>query len=203
MKIKVCGLKPSFNNNEIAEMNGVDMLGFIFYSGSKRFTTESIPSIGKERIGVFVNATQSEILNTVREHQLTAVQLHGNESPEFCRSLRSYVQIIKAFGIETADDFNQIKTYEKVVDLLLFDTKSSQHGGTGISFDWRVIQDYTGSLPFLISGGIGLHSIMELKKIKHPKCIGIDINSCFEIEAGEKNPTYVKAFIESIKDYTS
>ena len=195
MIIKVCGLTDNESGRQVATLDGVDYLGFIFYEGSKRFTTETFDS-GKKKAGVFVNASADYIIQQIEKHGLDVVQLHGNESPELIAQLPKSVTIIKAFGIATEADLEATKPYENRVDYFLFDTKSDSHGGTGTAFNWQVLDAYTGDTPFLLSGGIGLNSVETLKQFRHPKLAGYDLNSRFEVAPKIKDPEQIATFIK-------
>lgn len=175
-----------------------DYIGFIFYDKSKRFVTDfpqiEIPSTTK-KVGVFVNEMIEEIIEKANQHTLDFVQLHGNESSEFCEKLAAKnIKIIKAFSVDENFDFSAIKPFEKCVSLFLFDTKGENYGGNGIKFNWELLQNYTGKTPFLLSGGISKNDSEEIKKFKHPAFLGIDINSGFELEPGLKNIKEIKEF---------
>lgn len=175
-----------------------DYIGFIFYDKSKRFVVDfpqiEIPSTTK-KVGVFVNEKVDEVLKVVEKYKLDFVQLHGNETPEFCEKLAAKnIKIIKAFSVDGNFDFSAIKSFEKHVSLFLFDTKGNNYGGNGIKFNWDLLQNYTGKTPFLLSGGISKNDAAEIKKFKHPAFLGIDINSGFELEPGLKNIKEIKKF---------
>lgn len=175
-----------------------DFIGFIFYEQSKRYVTDfpqiEIPSATK-KVGVFVNETIEEIVEKVQKYDLDFVQLHGNETPEFCAKLAvKNIKIIKAFSVDENFDFSAIKSFEKPVSLFLFDTKGNNYGGNGVKFNWELLQNYTGKTPFLLSGGISKNDSAEIKKMKHPSFMGIDINSGFELEPGLKNIKEIKEF---------
>ena len=85
----------------------------------------------------------------------------------------------------------------------MFDTKSLEHGGTGKKFNWSKLNEYKGDTPFLLAGGIGPDDVDKIKSIDHPKFIGVDINSRFEIEPGLKNRTVVDQFINEIKKFNN
>lgn len=125
--------------------------------------------------------------------------MHGQETPEFCKGLRSLdIEIIKVFSIKDEFDFNMLKPYEEVCDYFLFDTKGKLPGGNGYAFDWSVLKDYPSEKPFFLSGGIGLdetdmvRSFMGTQASKY--CQVIDVNSRFEIEPGLKDVEKIKAF---------
>ena len=175
-----------------------DYIGFIFYDKSKRYVADfpqiEIPSSVK-KVGVFVNETIEEIVEKANLHTLDFVQLHGNETPEYCSALSAKnIKIIKAFSVDENFDFSATKPFEKYVSLFLFDTKGNNYGGNGIKFNWELLQNYTGKIPFLLSGGISKNDSEEIKKFKHPAFLGIDINSGFELEPGLKNIKEIKEF---------
>ena len=178
-----------------------DYLGFIFYDKSKRFFNYDIPDLPKEikKVGVFVNHTIKDIIAMVNTHKLQTVQLHGQESPRFCKQLQSLkLETIKVFSVKDEFDFSVLEKYEDVCDYFLFDTKGKLPGGNGYTFNWEILKDYPSKKPFFLSGGIGLNEINKLKAFKNTKvfsyCYAIDVNSQFEIEAGLKNIQLLKEF---------
>lgn len=196
MKIKVCGMKNQGQVNAIDEIT--DFIGFIFYPNSSRYI-ENPPSSSGNRVGVFVNETTEVILQKVQDYQLNFIQLHGSETPEQCREVKQSIPVIKAFGIDQTFDFQQLNAYQDAVDYFLFDTKTPLHGGSGKQFDWSVLDHYQLEVPFLLSGGINPDSIEQLQRFSHPQCIGIDVNSGFEIAPGNKDINQLKTFIEHIQ----
>lgn len=199
MLIKVCGLKNCPANQKLVELPGLDMAGFIRYNKSPRFTDDPLITKKKERVGVFVNADLEEIEQAIKAFGLTVIQLHGDESPEFTATVKQRIKTIKAFGISQAADFERTAAYEGTADYFLFDTKTEKYGGSGEQFDWIMLMDYKGQTPFFVSGGIAPHSLFALKQIRHPKLLGVDLNSRFEDAPGIKNYELVKKFIESLK----
>lgn len=217
MIIKVCGMREAENIREI-EALGIDMMGFIFWSGSKRFVSKMpvyMPTKVK-RVGVFVNENVEKVRRIAEIYELDYVQLHGSESPAYIQSLKSsilnpqfsIIKVIKAFNIADASDFAQTEPYEGMADLFLFDTKGKMVGGNGQKFDWNMLKFYKGNTPYILSGGIGpedSHKLQSLGLTNHPvgsninpKCIGIDLNSRFEIAAGIKDIQKIKTFIQSL-----
>lgn len=199
MILKICGLKHADNIRLIAEQN-LDFMGFIFYAKSPRFVDdkklvevlEEIPS-AIIKTGVFVNEDPLKMEELIRTYGLDAVQLHGSESPEICQLFQAKgLKVIKAFGIREESDFDQTVDYEGSCDYFLFDTKTKKHGGSGESFDWDLLKNYSGKTPFLLSGGISIADLDEIQKIRHPKLAGIDVNSGFETEPGLKNIELIK-----------
>lgn len=196
--LKVCGLIDHPQNQLIAGIKGVTHLGFIFADSSPRYVTRTFPTVGVNRTGVFVNASSQFINECISKHELNTVQLHGNETPEQCRELRKSCTVIKSFGIHNASDQALTEDYHGSCDLLLFDTKTSGYGGSGMSFDWELLSNYTGDTPFLLSGGIGLSSLENLKRFSHPLCVGLDVNSRFELQPGIKNHQLIQTFIHEL-----
>ncbi|MBO6631601.1 MAG: phosphoribosylanthranilate isomerase [Psychroserpens sp.] len=197
----ICGMKYRDNIEQVAHLTP-DYMGFIFFEDSSRYMTNAIPDLPNSivKVGVFVNASITYIIEKINRHQLGAVQLHGQESPQFCEQLRSHtdVKIIKVFSILNAFDFSVLETYESVCDFYLFDTKGELPGGNGFTFDWSVLNDYPSQKLFFLSGGIGPNEINQLKEFKQTKastyCHAIDVNSRFEIEAGLKNYNELEKF---------
>jgi phosphoribosylanthranilate isomerase len=188
MKLKICGMKYPSNILETAQLQP-DYLGLIFYEKSPRFFYGGLPEIAKsiQKVGVFVNATVEEILAKIKQYDLQLVQLHGNESTEFCHLLKhSNTTIIKVFAIDDTFDFKEILPYENVCDYFLFDTKGQNPGGNGTSFNWQLLQNYPSQKPFFLSGGIGLGDIEKIKQLQLP-IHAIDVNSKFETQPGLKN----------------
>ena len=188
VRIKICGMKHTDNILEIGNLLP-DYLGFIFYKKSARFFEGEIPQMDKsiKKVGVFVNETDEIVTEIIKKHTLDCIQLHGNESAEFCQNLQKQnVEIIKVFSIDDDFDFNELNEYENVCDYFLFDTKGKLHGGNGYTFNWKLLEKYKSSKPLFLSGGIGLDEIEEIKKLKLP-IFAIDVNSKFETEPGLKN----------------
>lgn len=198
--IKVCGMRDAENIREV-EALGIDMMGFIFYPKSSRYVSERpkyLPTKCK-RVGVFVDATIEDIRQHIADYSLDIIQLHGHESPDFIRQLRALcgdsIAIIKAFNIATKEDLEATAPYVGLVDYFLFDTKGPSAGGNGEKFDWSVLDAYNGDTPFLLSGGIGPDDAERILDYHHSKCIGIDLNSRFEIEPGIKDIVKIKTFL--------
>ena len=182
----------------------IDFVGMIFYEKSPRhidnLNPEEIKTKGKELVGVFVNAPETEIMQMVNKYNLDIVQLHGNESPEFCKKLNETIPVIKAFSIADASDFEQTKDYEGLWGYFLFDTKTPQYGGSGQKFDWQILEEYKGNTPFLLSGGISVDDAEAIKKITHLRFVGIDLNSRFETKPGLKDINLLQQFIKTLND---
>lgn len=207
MKIKVCGMKYADNIQAVAGLNP-DYLGFIFYEKSPRYAIHDLNAIqlstiseNIQTVGVFVNEEFNAIKQICREFQISTVQLHGDESPEFCKKLKNAgFTVVKAFGINENFDFGNLQIYVDCCDFFLFDTKTSEHGGSGKKFKWDLLNRYHLKLPFFLSGGISLDDLDEIKKIKSEYLCAIDVNSRFETEVGLKDVTMLNLFIKQIRD---
>jgi phosphoribosylanthranilate isomerase len=205
MKLKICGMKYPDNILEVGSLLP-DYMGFIFWDKSARYFDGTLPTLPKtiKKTGVFVNASQDEIVAQVLKHDLQAVQLHGHESIAFCQELKNTltntIEIIKVFSVDEAFDFNQLEPFETVCDYFLFDTKGKLPGGNGTTFDWKVLEQYPSQKPFFLSGGIGLDEIDLVKQILKTDLpiYAIDVNSKFEIEAGLKNKEKLDRFKQKI-----
>ncbi|NTE01995.1 phosphoribosylanthranilate isomerase [Agrobacterium tumefaciens] len=207
LKLKVCGMKFAANIAAVASLQP-DYLGFIFYEQSPRFisdvSAELIKYIPSEikTVGVFVDEGLEVVKKKVNLYQLKAVQLHGNESVEYCEALKLFakdVEMIKAFGLDEDFDFEVLNDYQDVVDYFLFDTKTKVHGGSGKTFDWKILESYKLNIPYFLSGGIDLEHAAAIKQIEDSRLYALDINSRFEVEPGVKDVEKVKAFIIAIE----
>ncbi len=195
----------------------VDLIGFIFFKGSPRYVGRNkldkwigshLARFGEtRRVGVFVNAEVDAVLNAVHDYQLDYAQLHGVESPEYCfelldlwkmGSLRS-ARLIKAFPVDAEFDFSITEAYAPHCSHFLFDTKTPAHGGSGLRFDWSLLDRYNGETPFLLSGGIGPEAAEAIRNISHPQLAGVDLNSRFEISPGRKNIERIEQFVHALK----
>lgn len=202
-------MRTTENITEVAALP-IDLMGFIFYPKSPRYIKnfrEAIKPIEEalakssrntKRVGVFVNAADEDMTEIAELYKLDYLQLHGNESVSQCRMLQQEgYKVIKAFSVATPNDLEKTEAYENCVDFFLFDTKCAKYGGSGKSFDWSVLHNYRGNVPFILSGGIRPESIDPLNRFTHPKWIGIDLNSGFETEVAIKSQTLLSSFITS------
>lgn len=197
LKLKVCGMCHVKNIALLVELKP-DFIGFIFHESSPRFCSKApdvkIPE-KMIRVGVFVDKSIDYILQKKGEFGLNMAQLHGGESPEFCREIeQNGLPVIKAFNIKPGFDFESLSAYEAACTLFLFDAAGKKAGGNGIVFNWNLLRDYHGEKPFLLSGGISPELAGKIKNFSHPSLYGIDINSGFEIEPGIKNIEEIKVF---------
>lgn len=214
LKIKICGMRDGENIREISALQP-DYLGLIFYEDSPRYVSEAIEETNSEikRTGVFVNASEEDILEKVKKYELAALQLHGEETPEFCKSLKAHfskigkpMEIIKVFGMKETFNFDRLIPYEGIADYFLFDTRGQNKGGNGITFNWELLREYSSSTPFFLSGGIGPDEIEAVKRLYRSFKIdqnqdvfyGIDVNSKFETAPGIKDPKAIRVFKEEL-----
>ena len=202
--IKVCGMRDAENIRAV-EALGVDMMGFIFWPKSCRYVVERptyLPTKCK-RVGVFVDEDIEQVKRIADEYALDFIQLHGHENPDYCAQLKG-MHLIKAISVSGRDDIATYKAYEGLVDYFLFDTKCPSVGGSGQQFDWSVLSAYDGDTPFLLSGGIGPHDAPRLRQafaldgFPVEKCVGIDLNSRFELSPGLKDVNKLKEFIKEL-----
>lgn len=222
MIIKVCGMRDAENIRQVASL-GVDMIGLIFCRESSRFVSmlpslagilpdharRSLVDIGgsPSRVGVFVDDMPQTIVANVYNYKLDYVQLHGSESPTMIDNLRHTldpdirpgIKIIKAICVADEEDVKQWRQYRGHADMLLFDTKGERAGGNGHRFSWRLLDEYDGDIPFLLSGGIGLEDAEEIKGISHPLFAGVDLNSRFELSPGVKDVDRLAAFVRQLR----
>lgn len=206
MIIKVCGMREPQNIREAAAL-AINWIGFIFYERSPRFIGQDPTGrqatggeqLPPKKVGVFVDATIESMMEKASAYKLDYLQLHGNESPEDCHTLRKRgYSLIKAFPIATKEDFEKTREYEGRVDYFLFDTRCEGYGGSGKRFDWSILTGYKGETPFLLSGGIRPENAEAIRNFRHPRFAGIDLNSGFEVEPGLKDIGKLKQFIQSI-----
>ncbi len=207
IKLKICGMRESSNIAEVSALNP-DFIGFIFYKKSPRYAGEidlcSLKSIPEniQKTGVFVNESIELINEIARKFGLSTIQLHGNESPLFCKEIMNCgYKIIKAIAVKESADVLSALKYDGCCDYILFDTKTELKGGSGRKFERRLIEFYSGSTPFFISGGICTEEIEELLRIDNPLFYGIDINSKFETAPGLKDPVKIKEFKITLNKY--
>jgi phosphoribosylanthranilate isomerase len=194
MKLKVCGMRETTNISELLKLSP-DYVGFIFFAKSKRDVADSLDAEllasfpnSTQKVGVFVNAELDFVKGKVEQFGLDLVQLHGDESPEYCFDLKSKgINVMKVFSVGESFDFNQLEAYKPYVDFFLFDTKGKERGGNGVQFEWSILKGYDQEIPLFLSGGIDLENLEQLSELKGMNLYAIDVNSKFEIEPGLKD----------------
>lgn len=217
-------MRDGDNIREIESL-GVDLIGMIFYEKSPRYVSEKpayLPQRAKS-VGVFVDAEPQEIIARVRDYGLSAIQLHGHESPDYIRALKQAlgeagiathastqangennpslpaIKILKAIGISDEHSLEGLDAYEELIDAFVFDTKTPKKGGSGKAFNHSLLKYYHGHTPFLLSGGLSLDNAEEIIKFRHPALFGLDLNSRFEIAPAIKDPSLVQKFLKLIR----
>lgn len=182
-----------------------DMMGFIFFPGSKRFVGAdfSMPlhiPVTIQKTGVFVNETPGNVIFILRKYHLDAAQLHGKETPEDCKMIKEAgFKVLKAFGIDESFDPAETESFVRVTDYFVFDTKTPLFGGSGKKFNWKMLESFQLQHPFLLSGGISVEDADALKVFHHPQCRGYDVNSGFEIAPAMKDIPRLKQFFKLVK----
>lgn len=200
MKVKICGI-TNVESALAAIQSGADALGFVFAESKRCITPKDAHEIIRQlpsdisKIGVFVNETMENIKSVVKEAGLTGVQLHGNESPQFCTQFD--VPVIKAFSIGNIEDLLQIREYP--TDYVLLDSpKGKYHGGNGVVFDWSILSgDLLSEKKVILAGGLNEENVVEgIQKIKPYM---VDVSSGVETE-GKKDVRKIKRFINRAKN---
>ncbi len=204
IKIKICGMKDPGNIAGIIPLRP-DFIGFILYERSPRFVSlkkaadlvKGIP-LSVRKTGVVVNEPLEHAVGIGATGIFDFLQLHGDETPDYCRRLSKYIKVIKAFHISKTLPEN-MADYQPFCSMFLFDTAGKNFGGTGEKFDHNILAGYNLNTDFLLSGGISVNDATHLKTFYHHKMAGVDLNSKFEVSAGIKNISMLKKFIENLR----
>ncbi len=203
-------MREAGNISELAEL-APDYMGFIFYKPSPRFAGTLLPDllsrlpVAIKKTGVFVDCRPEEVLEISLQFGLDAIQLHGSESPGQCFEItalfadRPRPEMIKAFGVGPGFDFSITEDYRDAVGYFLFDTRTPGHGGSGKTFDWRLLENYKGDKPFFLSGGIGPEHIDELRKFNDSRLYALDLNSRFELAPALKDIAGLTTTINTLR----
>lgn len=210
LQVKVCGLTKIDQIQELIDLK-VDFLGFIFYEKSPRYVLNhlSLKQIleikHRGKVGVFVNEDLEKVIDIIEKTDIQYVQLHGDEDNDFISELRDRlmetIKIIKVIriGNQTSEELQKtINQQPKTINYLLFDTDSKAFGGTGQSFDWKILNEIEIPIPYFLSGGISLENLQNLNSVNQ-KPFALDINSKFEIEPGNKDLEKIKEFLSLLK----
>ena len=198
-------MKYPDNIREVAALQP-DYMGFIFYKESPRYcgeellTTYDLSLTRINKVGVFVNEPVSSVVRLATRFDLDLIQLHGDESPEYCEDLKLLdFKLIKAFGIDLAFDFSVLAEYEETCDYFMFDTRSDAYGGSGQKFSWSLLKKYQGSKPIFLSGGLDKRSIPLVHDLINGLNIhALDFNSKLEMEPGRKEMEKCREVIEMV-----
>jgi phosphoribosylanthranilate isomerase len=213
LRVKICGLTRADQAGAIATL-GADALGFICVPESPRYIAPekigeivaTLPETALSgggilaKIGVFANASLEQIIMSVHKGALTGVQLHGQESLEFCRTLRlelPQVELIKAFRVQTAEILALTESYTDIVDTFLLDAFNPHAlGGTGETWDWSLVKNYAPEKPWFLAGGLKVGNAIAALTQVNPS--GIDLSSGVETAPGNKDLTLVQQLFETL-----
>jgi len=207
IRIKVCGMKDPSNIEEVVKLKP-NYMGFILYKGSPRFVSfeqaaglvKNIPS-SILKTAVLVNESFENALRIAQSGVFDLIQLHGNESTEFCRKLSAHIRIIKTFSISDILPEN-MKDYEPFCTMFLLDTAAGdKYGGTGKMFNHSILNNYSLNTDYILSGGISAGDSSYVKSINSDRLAGVDLNSRFEVEPGLKDINLLRNFMENIRTY--
>ena len=211
MRIKICGICQPDQGQAIAAL-GIKTLGFICVPSSPRYVTvekarqileilEKLP-LDIQTIGVFADASLETIEQVVLETGFTGIQLHGNESPEFCRAVKQALpnrEIIKALRIQSAESLQKAIAYYSVIDTLLLDAYHPQQlGGTGKTLPWNDLKNFQPPCPWLLAGGLNPDNVLTALESLHPD--GIDLSSGVERSPGDKDLEKVSQLLKTLKN---
>jgi phosphoribosylanthranilate isomerase len=207
MYVKICGITKLEQATEIAKM-GISALGFICVPNTPRYVdpeqiqliTNMLPS-QTDRVGVFLDASMAEISKIVQSTGLNCVQLHGSESPEFCRVFKSTipnVKLIKALRIRSQEILAQVDDYCAWVDIILLDAYDPNlAGGTGKTINWEMLKDFQSSCPWWLAGGLSPDNVAIA--LQHLQPDGIDVSSGVEISPGNKDSDRVRQLLAAVQ----
>jgi phosphoribosylanthranilate isomerase len=204
-KVKICGI-TNLEDALLSAKFGADALGFNFYSKSARYISpekarEIVEQLPPEvlKVGVFVNESLESICQIAETVKLDALQLHGEETPEFAAELKAKtnLEIIKAFRV--SENFKTEDVLQYAVDAILLDAYSpKEHGGTGETFDWEIAKKVREIFPKMyLAGGLSQDNIAQA--IYNVKPFAVDTCSCLESSKGKKDLTKVSDFISKLK----
>lgn len=201
MKVKVCGI-TTLEDALAAVGEGIDALGFNFLAGSARYIEPmAVLKIASRlppfviRVGLFVNVPDPrEVEETARAAAIQVLQLHGDESPEFCEKLSGW-PLIKAFRIGTDRLPEGLDKYP--VSAFLLDTRDeSRFGGTGRSFDWTLATGIRRVRPIILAGGLNPHNVAQAIRTVRP--YAVDVCSGVEQSPGKKDAFKLRAFMKEV-----
>ncbi len=212
-RIKVCGLTRVEDARAALEA-GADFLGLVFHPKSPRYLDrdraaalvralrEAFPAERIRPVGVFVRCPAEEVLATVREVGLAAVQLHGDEDLEYIRSLGGAAAVIRAVRVRDATSLAGLEAYRAATAAFLFDAYSAaEYGGTGQTFAHELARPWIESHPTLVAGGLTPDTVGEVVRALRP--FGVDVSSGVEVSPGVKDPVRIRDFIRAVREAES
>jgi|TARA_B100001079_G_scaffold270363_1_gene284542 phosphoribosylanthranilate isomerase len=202
VRVKICGT-TSLKDALLAVESGADAVGFIFYKESPRnISQKDVKEIVAqlppfvESIGVFVNETSDKINRIAEQCRLTAVQLHGEESPAFCRRIKR--RVVKAVRVKDAESLKGMSDFD-VSGFLLDAYNEESRGGTGRVFDWNLALRAKKQGPVIIAGGLNPYNVYTA--IHRVKPYGVDVCSGVEKSPGVKDPEKISEFIKAVHKF--
>jgi len=203
VKVKICGITNWADARKSVE-EGADFLGFNFYRESPRYIAPAAAAriikrlpAGVKAVGVFVNESEENILATARKAGLDQVQLHGDETPEMVSRLRREFPITKALRVRRKLQQAQLTAYAGVDTFLLDGFDGKLHGGTGKTFDWRLIRRAGLKKRLFLAGGLTPQNIGEAIRVGKP--YAVDVCSGVETRPGKKDPKRIAALMAAVK----
>jgi phosphoribosylanthranilate isomerase len=201
VRIKICGI-TNLEDALLAAELGADALGFIFYPPSPRqvapeaardIITQLPPFV--TTVGVFVDEDAAFVRQLAARLGLDWVQLHGQESPDYCRGLGR--RVIKAFRIRDENSLAELAAYRGAAQALLLDTyKKGQTGGTGESFDWQLAREARQFGPIILAGGLTPENVAQAVATALPAAV--DVASGVEAAPGKKDPERLSRFFAAL-----
>jgi phosphoribosylanthranilate isomerase len=202
VRVKICGT-TSLKDALLAVESGADAVGFIFHKESPRnISQKDVKEIVAqlppfvESIGVFVNETSDKINRIAEQCRLTAVQLHGDESPAFCRRIKR--RVVKAVRVKDAESLKGMSDFD-VSGFLLDAYNEESRGGTGRVFDWNLALRAKKQGPVIIAGGLNPYNVYTA--IHRVKPYGVDVCSGVEKSPGVKDPEKISEFIKAVHKF--
>ena len=199
-KVKICGIK-TLSDAKFAVDYGADAIGFVFAESIRNVSKEKARAIVQKlppfvtTVGLFVNDTAENIEAICRFCGLDTIQLHGNERPSLLNKLKAF-KTIKAFRIQNEKDIIPIRKYKP--DAILLDGYSvNKMGGTGTSFDWKIVKKLRTSIPVIVAGGLTHLNVSQAIRIVNP--YAVDVSSGVESIPGKKDRKLIKKFIDAVK----
>ncbi len=198
--IKICGISDINFLNEIIKLEGINYLGFIFYEKSPRCVPKNFLNEikdfdfrDKRPVCVYVNASKEHIKKTSSYFKDPVLQFHGDETNEFCKSHN--IEFWKAIRIKDSESLKEVKTYKSASAILFESYKKGEYGGTGESFDWKIIKNLNLRQKNVLSGGISIKNVDNAIRTQ-PWCL--DINSGVESSTGVKDINLVKDILKKL-----
>jgi phosphoribosylanthranilate isomerase len=199
-RIKICGI-TRLKDAKVASELGVDALGFVFYGKSPRYIKpEEAAAIIRQlpgsvsAVGLFVNPTQQQIDETLKDCPLDIIQLHGDESVDFCRA--QALPVMKAVAVSSADDLQDATSYDCAI-LLDARAPAGVFGGTGKSFNWSLLHSFTHDFPLILAGGLNPENIKQALAVR--QWFAVDVSSGVETSPGLKDAGKMEAFVAAVR----